>query len=347
MTLLLFYLFVALLVSFLCSVLEAVLLSSSPTFIEMKINEQKKYANKFKSFKIDIDKPISAILSINTIAHTVGAAGVGAQAIKVFGEEHFAVISAILTFLILFFSEIIPKTIGAVYWKNLLPFSTFSIQLMIYITYPLVYLSNFISYFFSGGKHSTSISREELSAINMLGAKEGIIDEHESKIIHNLFRLKSIRIKEIMTPRTVFFAAEENENILDFFKENSKMQFSRIPIYSETIDNITGYVLKTSILENIANSKTDLTLKEIKREALFTPENLSIPRLFEKLIQHKEHIAIIIDEYGGVEGLISMEDIIETILGLEITDESDKLVDLQQYARDKAKSKINKMNMKH
>jgi CBS domain containing-hemolysin-like protein len=343
MALLLFYLTLALLVSFLCSIVEAVILSVSAPFIKMKEMEGKASAKYLKNLKNKIDRPLAAILTINTVAHTIGAAGVGVQAVAVFGEVYFGVISAILTILILFFSEIIPKTIGAMFWRKLALPSAIVIKGMIYISYPLVVISEFITKIISKNKKPQTVSREEVVALAHLGTKEGVLKESESKIISNLIKLKTINLRAIMTPRTVVVSAPEEISLNEFIKQKKYLQYSRIPVYSGNIDNVTGYILNSDVLEKLADDKIKQKLKDLKRPILIFYENFSIPKLFEELLLKKEHIALIIDEYGGMQGLATMEDIIETMLGLEIMDEKDIEVDMQELA--KKKWKIRKKNL--
>lgn len=346
MGMLLFYLILALGISFLCSILEAVLLSVNFSFIYLKEQEGSQAAKTLKNLKNKIDRPLAAILTLNTIAHTVGAAGVGAEAIKVFGSAYFGIISAVLTILILVFSEIIPKTIGARYWRKLsLPTARF-IQLLIVITYPLVLLTEFITHAISKNKPEQSVSREEVAMLASLGLDEGIFKETESKIIINLIRLRDIKVKDIMTPRTVMLAAPETMTLAEFFGQESFFQFSRIPVYQESVDKITGYVLKQDVMEKLASGATEDLLKDQKREIVVSYENVSVPVLFEKLLFKKEHISLIINEYGGTEGLVTMEDVIETILGLEITDETDIQTDMQQLARDRWARRTKDINIK-
>ncbi|RMF57886.1 MAG: DUF21 domain-containing protein, partial [Calditrichaeota bacterium] len=335
MVLLFFYLALALVVSFLCSIVEAVILSVSAPFIKMKEAEGKTAVKHLKNLKNNIDRPLSAILSINTVAHTVGAAGVGAQAVAVFGEIYFGVISAILTILILFFSEIIPKTIGAIYWRKLALPSAIVIIGMIYISYPLVIISEFITKVISKNKKSETVTREEVVALVHLSKKDGVLKESESKIIDNLIKLNSLSVRDIVTPRTVVVSAPEETSLDDFIKRKEYLQFSRIPVYSGNIDNVTGYVLKSDVLEKLAKGKRNQKLKDLKRPILIFFEGLSIPRLLEELLLKKEHIALVIDEYGGMQGLVTMEDIIEAILGLEIMDEKDVVVNMQKLAKKK------------
>jgi len=343
MALLFFYLALALVVSFVCSIAEAVILSVSAPFIKMKEMEGKASAKYLKNLKSKIDRPLAAILTINTVAHTIGAAGVGAQAVAVFGEVYFGVISAILTILILFFSEIIPKTLGAVFWRKLALPSAIVIIGMIYISYPLVVISELITKIISKNKKPQTMSREEVVALAHLGKKEGVLKESESKVINNLIKLKTLNVRSIMTPRTVVVSASDEISLTDFIKKKEYLQYSRIPVYSGNIDNVTGYILNSDVLEKLAKGSRNLKLKDLKRPIMFFFEDFSIPKLFEELLLKKEHIALIVNEYGGMQGLATMEDIIETILGLEIMDEKDIEVNMQELA--KKKWKIRKKNL--
>ncbi len=347
MLLLSLYLALALVVSFLCSIVEAVILSVSVPFIKMKELKGKTSAKYLKNLKSNIDRPLSAILTINTVAHTVGAAGVGAQAVAVFGEVYFGVISAVLTILILFFSEIIPKTIGATFWRKLALPSTFVIIGMVYLSYPLVIISEYITRIISKNKKVQTVSREEIVALIQLGRKDGVLKESESKIIDNLIKLKTLNIRDIMTPRTVVVSAPEDISLGHFIRQKEFLQYSRIPVYSEDIDHVTGYILKTDVLEKLAKGGKDITLKDLKRSIMIFYESASIPKLFEELLLRKEHIALIIDEYGGMQGLATMEDIIETILGLEIMDEKDIEVDMQELAKKKWEIRKKHLNIEN
>ncbi len=345
MAVLIAYLFLALFVSFLCSIMESVLLSTPQSFLIVKQQNGNTWAKAFINLKINIDKPLSAILSLNTVAHTIGAAGVGAQAVKVFGEAYFGVASAILTILILVFTEIIPKTIGARYWRNLTMVSYYTIKSMIIITYPLVMMSALITRIISSNKKEKTTSREEIAAMASIGTDEGLFTEKENKIIQNILRLKNVKVAEIMTPRVVVALADETLPLQDFLKNKDYLMFSRIPVYSGNDENITGYVFRQIVFENLAEDKHNLTLKDIKREILIVPDSMALFSLWEKLLEKKEHIAVIVDEYGGLEGIVTMEDIIETMLGLEIVDEKDTITDMQKYARERWKTRKAKYNL--
>ncbi len=333
MILLIFYLFLALFVSFLCSIMESVLLSTTVSFLNVKKEDGHKSASLFIRLKNNIEKPLSAILSLNTVAHTIGAAGVGAQATKIFGDMYFGIISAILTLLILVFSEIIPKTIGARYWRRLALVSGMIINIMVIITFPLVIMTKYITKLFSGNIDNLPMSREEISAMANLGKEEGILEEKENKIIQNLVRLKTVKVLEIMTPRIVVIRADENMSLEEFLIKKEFLHYSRIPVYSKSNENITGYVFRQTVFEKLAEEKTSLKLRDISRKIVVSHEFQTLMSLWEILLEQKEHIALIVDEYGGMAGIVTMEDIIETLLGFEIVDERDKIIDMQQYAR--------------
>lgn len=339
------YLLLALVVSFVCSIMEAVLLSTPHSFLIVKHDKGHVWAKLFIDLKTNIDKPLSAILSLNTVAHTVGAAGVGAQAVKVFGDAYFGWVSAILTILILVFTEIIPKTIGARYWKNLTKVSYYTIKSMIFITYPLVVLSSVITKVFSKQKNEQTTSREEIAALTSIGVDEGLFSDKENRIIQNILRLKNIKVTEIMTPRVVVAVADENLSLQDFLKNKDYLKYSRIPIFSGNDENITGYVFRQKVFENLAEDKHTLTLKDIKRDIIIVPDNIVLFSLWEKLLEKKEHIALIVDEYGGLDGIVTMEDIIETLLGLEIVDEKDTITDMQAFARERWETRQAKYNL--
>ena len=344
MELVILYLLLALSVSFLCSVLEAVLLSTPVSFITMKEQEGAKNAPLMKRLKQDIDKPISAILSLNTIAHTVGSAGVGAEAVKVFGEVYFGVISAVLTILILVLSEIIPKTIGSYYWRQLAMPSATIIRGMIFICYPLVWLSEWITKLVASKKQPLSVSREEVSAMVSVGTQEGVFDNSESQMIQSLFKLSSKTLYEIMTPRTVAITASANMKLKEFYANQMHRIYSRIPVYDDDPNFITGFVLKQTVLEELAEDKFDMRLKDIRRPILSFNEDRLVNEVWEEMLLKKEHIAQVQDEYGCFLGIITMEDIIETIIGREIVDESDTIVDMQAYAREKWQKELKHKN---
>jgi CBS domain containing-hemolysin-like protein len=326
-------------VSFLCSVAESVLLSTPVSFLNVKLDEGKKSAGIMIKMKESIEGPLSAILSLNTIAHTVGAAGIGVQTAILFENLSFGIISAALTLLILIFSEIIPKTIGAMYWRNLALISGKVIKVMIIITWPFVIMAGFITRIFSRSKEEASINRDELSAMAKIGHEEGVFSEKESMIITNLIRLKTVRVTDIMTPRVVVTIADENMTISEFLQQKEFLHYSRIPVYDESRDNITGFVLRQEVFEYIDDNPGVKMLKDVKRNMVIVPETKTVLDLWNTMLNSKTHIALVVDEYGGMDGIVTMEDIFETLLGLEIVDERDKVVDMQVLARERWKAK--------
>lgn len=353
MSALIFWATISIFFSFLCSILEAVLLSVTPTFINVKKQEGKDYAATLEELKKDVDKPLIAILTLNTIAHTVGAMMVGIEAEKlpfkweILGVNTVGIISAIMTFLILVASEIIPKTIGATYWKGLANFASKALTIMIF---PLKWTG--ILWFLQlttkliGGKgHGSILSRESFMAMTDIAHEEGVFQENESKIIKNLLTFKEIFAKDVMTPRTVMKTEAETTTVENFFKRNLNLRFSRIPVFSDDPDNITGLVLKDEVFREMALDNTSKKLSDLKRDIIVVNRNLPIPTLFEKLVESRNHMALVVDEYGSVSGLVTMEDVIETLLGLEIMDESDNVSDLQHLARKSWEARAKKLGI--
>ncbi|RDV11983.1 DUF21 domain-containing protein [Pontibacter diazotrophicus] len=334
MGLLLLYLFIALLFSFLCSVLEAVLLSITPSYISIASQEDPALGKDLEKFKDNVDRPLAAILTLNTFAHTIGAAGVGAQAQVLWGDAYLSVTSAVLTIIILIFSEIIPKTIGANHWRQLAPFTVRTLKVMIYSPlYPIIILSQFITKRLKNEKNRSVLSRADFTAMAEIGIKEGIFKKGESQIIRNILRFNKIMVRHVMTPRTVVVSAREDMSIIEFFRSFPDLRFSRIPIYRESLDDVSGYVLKDEVMYKLIQNEGDKPLKSIARKIQVVPEHMPIPTLFNRLMEHQDQVALVVDEYGGTAGLISIEDIIETLLGMEIIDEMDQIADLQKWAR--------------
>ena len=364
MTLLIIYATISIFFSFLCSILEAVLLSITPTFINLKKSEGESFANELEILKKDVDKPLIAILTINTIAHTVGAILVGVQAKVAYAEMYgtttrevfgiqftedimVGVVSTIMTILILVASEIIPKTIGATYWKQLSNFTSKALKVMIFpLKYTgILWLLQLTTKLIGGKGHGSILSREGFLVMTEMAEKDGVFQKNESKVIRNLLGFKEIKVNDVMTPRTVLETADESKTIQSFYDEHKNLRFSRIPVFKENPDEITGYFLKDNLLEAIIDGKGNENLASIKRDILITNRDLSIPDLFDKLIKEKEHIALVVDEYGSVSGIVSQEDVIETLLGLEIMDESDNVADLQKLARKSWEARAKKMGV--
>jgi len=335
MGLLILFFLISIVFSFLCSIWEAVLLSITPAEVEIRFQKGTKLGNQLKKFKENIDQPLAAILTLNTSAHTIGAIGVGATAAKLFGNTIWATVvtPVVMTIAILILSEIITKTLGANNWKKLIPFTITSLNFIIKILYPFVWLSQSITKGLKNDEEKSVLSRADFSAMTDIGDKEGLFKHGESRIIRNLLSFNTILAKDIMTPRTVAKVAQKNQTIREFFDENKDLRFSRIPIYKETKDDIDGFFLKDDLLTNIINGNGDSQLKEIAREIHIVNEQIPVPNLFNHLMENREHIALVVDEFGGMAGIVTMEDVIETLLGLEIMDEFDTIEDMQIYAR--------------
>jgi CBS domain containing-hemolysin-like protein len=325
--------------------MEAVLLSTPLSYLKSRLENGDSSAETMLKHKEDIDKPLSAILSLNTVAHTVGAAGVGAQATIVFGEAYFGLVSAVLTLLILVITEIIPKTLGANYSKELVGISAKIITGMIFITYPLVLGSSFLTKLLSRKESELTTSREEVSALASIGTEEGIFAENENKIIQNLIKLKNIKIWEIMTPRVVVVTADEEMTFQEFLENKEFLHFSRIPVYQTNKDNITGYIFRALVFEKLAEDQFDLKLKDIKRDILIFPKRTTLLSAWDQMLAKREHISLVIDEYGGMDGITTLEDIIESLLGFEIIDEKDQIDDMQKYALERWNEKQKKYDL--
>ena len=337
MGLLLFYLILSLSLSSLCSVLEAVLLACTPSFATLKEEEGSKTATRLKHYKADIDRPISAILSLNTIAHTVGAAGVGAQAAELWGSDAVGVASAVMTLLILVISEIIPKVVGATYWRELAMGATRIIRVLIVITYPLVLLSELITRLFASNQSALSVSREDVQAMVNVGVEEGVFKAKENKAIQSFLKLGEMKAEQIMTPATVVATANETMTLQEFYEYGDERlhAYSRIPIYDVEEEYIKGYVLKAEVLEALSDDQFSMTLSQLIRPILAFRDDEPVSNIWEKMLAKKEHISVILDEYGSMRGIVTLEDVIETMLGVEIVDENDEAVDMQDVAREK------------
>lgn len=341
------YVLLALIFSFLCSVAEAVLLSVTPSFIEGLKEKRPKRAALLKRLKQDkVDQALAAILTLNTIAHTVGAIGAGAKATVVFGSYWFGLFSAGMTFLILFLSEIVPKTIGAIYWSKLTGPTAFFVHMLIVVLYPVVWISEKLTRIIARTKNLHPFSREEFIAMARVGELTGDIQKTESRIIRNLFRFESIKIADIMTPRTVISALPEDTSVTNALNLVTQSPFSRLPIYRKHLDDITGFVLKDDVLVFNAKGQGDTKLKSLKRNMLAVPETISLPTLFEHLLKDRQHIAIVVDEHGGTEGLVTLEDLIETLMGMEIMDETDNVADMRSLARKKWVERVKALGIK-
>jgi len=332
MTLLLAYFFLALVLSFLCSLLEAVLLSTPSSYASILSKQNVQDGARLERFKENINRPLAAILTLNTFAHTLGAAGVGAQTLELYGEGSVALASGILTLLILIFSEIIPKTIGSVYWRSLIGTTTMIIEVLIFFTYPLVLLAEFISNF---GNGEATVTREEVIAMAEMGEDEGVLEEQETDIIENTLKLKDVKAKDIMTPRSVIFALNSNLTVGQVLEEHDTLDFTRIPIYSTDLDAIDGMVNRYEIINRKADDQFSTRMHEISQEVPIVNENDSIDKVLGLFIKNRDHMALVNNDSKVLTGLITLEDAIETILGQEIVDEHDSVVDMRDLAESK------------
>ena len=318
-----------------CSMLESVILSVTHSHIGTLIKSNPGAGKALQKLKDDINRPLAAILTINTIANTVGAAGVGAQTLQIFGSETVALVSIALTFCILIFSEIIPKTLGANYWKQLLIPSAFFIRFLMVLTFPFVWLSMALSSRIEPNEDDQKrVSREEIAVMAEMGEDEGSLDEQESDIIENLFQLKNTPVKEILTPRSVIFALEDIQTVGKVMDLDGGINFSRIPVFSQNIDNIIGIVFKDTLLETMADDFFEKTMAEISTPVDSVFENESVESILNRFISKRDHLFIVKDEFGGTTGIVTLEDCIETLLGVEIMDESDKVADMRKLAKD-------------
>lgn len=340
LSLLLVYFLLAIGFSFLCSLWEAALLSITPAYAQIKFQEGAAIGRQLKSFKDNIDRPLAAILTLNTVAHTVGAIGVGQQATQLWAETSPLITGVVvpvgLTLAILILSEIIPKTLGANYWRELAPFTVYSLRVVITVLLPLVWLSQQLTSVLRKDKTRSVFSRRDFLMLAEIGEREGVIEKNESAFIANLLRFKSIRARDVMTPRTVVKAASMDMSLAAFHEREGSSVFSRIPIHEEgSKDKIVGFILKDDVLVELVNDHGDKLLKELRREILTIHESCPLPDIFSRFLEKQEHIALVVDEYGGTAGIVTMEDVIETLIGVEIVDEMDNVDDMQKLARER------------
>jgi CBS domain containing-hemolysin-like protein len=328
------YILLALVFSFLCSVAEAVLLSITPSYIAGLQDKNSKLAALLKQLKQDnVDQSLAAILTLNTIAHTVGAIGSGSKATVVFGSAWFGLFSAVMTLMILFLSEIIPKTIGAVYWRTLAGFTARFVRTLIWVLYPLIRLSEALTRLIARGKAVHVFSREEFVAMAGIGESAGKIDPRESRIIRNLFRLSSLTVSDIMTPRTVISSLPQDITVSEALDAKPSVTFSRLPLYEKDLDHVTGFILRDDLLHSKALDGDDFKLQTLRRDIKTVSDTMPLSDLLEFLLDQRQQIALVIDEYGGTNGLVTIEDVVETLLGMEIVDEMDRVEDMRALAR--------------
>ncbi|KYJ87748.1 hemolysin family protein [Sulfurovum riftiae] len=344
MDLLVLYFLAAVIISFICSVLESVLLSVNMPYISVLEKERPPVGKLLKSHKQHIHKSIASILILNTIANTLGAAAVGAQAERVFGTGAVFYVSIVLTFAILFFAEIIPKTIGATYWKQLAPFAAYVIRFFIWITYPIILMTLFVTNRIKKGDEGHSLTKEELLESALLSEDEGVLDEQESDIIENILKLDDIKVHDILTPRSVVFALEGNRTIDDIVRNEADIfKYSRIPVYDESIENVTGMIMTKQLFAQALKDNT-IKLKEIQKDIYRINEQVPVSWALDLFIEKKEHMFLVLDKYDQVEGIVTLEDCVETILGVEIVDESDAHVDMRELAKLKMRLQRRRQN---
>jgi len=333
-------------VSFLCSVLESVLLSINMSYVAVLEKERPSVGKLLRNQKENISKSIASVLILNTIANTLGAAAVGAQASKIFGNDAVVYVSVILTFAILFLSEIIPKTIGAIYWKTLAPLTAQFIRIFIWITYPIILTTLFVTNKISKGKDDVnSLTKEELLESMLQSEDEGVIDEQESDVIENILNLDNIKVREILTPRSVVFALDENMSVKEALEQEEIFKFSRFPVYHGSIEEVTGIVLTKDILRQ-ALKDDSVDVGSLKEDMFVINENIPVSKALDLFILKKYHMFLVTDSYDQTEGIITLEDCVETILGVEIVDESDTIEDMRELAKRKMKLKRKKRKEK-
>ena len=332
--------------SFLCSIAEAVLLSVTPSYIESMRDKRPRRAQLLRKLKIEnVDRSLAAILTLNTIAHTVGAILSGAKATLVFGSAWFGLFSAVMTLFILFLSEIVPKTLGAVYWQRLVAPPALFVKYLIILLYPIVLISERLTKVVAHGHKGHVFSRDELISMARIGEDSGQIPGSESRILKNLFRLSTLTAQDIMTPRTVIASFPEEETLESALKLVKERPFSRLPVYREDKDAISGFVLRDDVLLENAQGKAAQTLKDIRRDMLTVQDSLPLTELFDVFLQKRQHIAIVLDEYGGTKGLVTLEDLVETLIGIEIVDETDDVIDMRALARKQWQSRAKSMGV--
>jgi len=339
MTLLVTYLAIAIGISFLCSVLEAVLLSITPSYIEKTLVDRPRAGRLLTTVKERLDESLSSILILNTFAHTMGAAGVGSQAIRIYGEKWETLIAVLLTLAILYFSEIIPKTLGATYWRKLAIPAAFMIKWLVRLVYPLVWLSTRLTKLFSKNR-SNEITREEIIALASLGHKDGTLFQQENEYLSNILRLREIRTEQILTPRTVVHMFDESISVTEALNDHRTREFTRIPIYRDTPDNITGKIIKHDLFEAERNGNGAAPIRDYAKKIYRVSEKLPVQKLLDLFIKQRAHLFLVEDEFGQTAGIVTLEDVIETLLGREIVDESDTIEDMQELARKKYRERL-------
>ena len=338
LSLLIVFFVLAIVFSFLCSLWEAVLLSITPTYARIQQKNGSAIGQYLQDFKENIDKPLAAILTLNTIAHTVGAIGVGEQAAAIWSESNPLItrllVPAVMTLAVLILSEIVPKTIGALHWQRLAKFTVYSLRFLMFVLAPLVWMGQLVTRSLKSDSDQPVLTRNDFLAMAELGAQEGVFEPGESRMLGSMLKFQSIEVSDVMTPRTVVTATTEEQTIAAYYHEQTSKHFSRIPTFSEgNKDSITGYIMKVDVIEALLDGRGDELLSNLVRDIVAVSESHAITDLFKILTERKEHIAVVLDEFGGMDGIITMEDIIETLLGMEIVDETDTDIDMRVLAQ--------------
>ena len=350
LSLLIIFFLIALLFSFLCSLWEAVLLSITPSYAQIKLKEGTSVGNQLQTFKQNIDQPLAAILTLNTIAHTVGALGVGSQAAQIWADSNPIItgfiVPAGMTMAILVFSELIPKTLGANYWKELCNFTVKSLVVLIKVLYPLVWFSQLLTKMLKKDKVQAVFTRSDFLAMTELGEQEGVFEQAESHLLNNLLQFNTVQASDVMTPRTVVVKVDESKTIAEFYEANKNLRLSRIPVYEKGHqDHIQGFILTNELLQKMLANEGDQLVSSIQRPISLIKEAYPIPDLFNDFLEKREHIAVVVDEFGGMAGIVTMEDVIETMLGREIIDEMDNTEDMRELARLRWKKRAAKIGL--
>lgn len=334
MFLLIFFASTAIGISFLCSVMEAALLSITPSYIAQLEEKSPKWYKKVAALKQNIDTPLAAILTLNTIAHTVGAAGVGAQVAAMYGQAYLGLASGVMTLAILVLSEILPKTIGAKYWKKLVPAMCITLKIMVVILKPFLYISDFIMGIFGDNEDASTI-KEEIKALAKMGRDEKVIDDNKYRVISNIINLQEVKTKDVMTPRTVVHTVRPKMTIKEFDEFLKSSPFSRFPIVDEQEQNYLGYIHKSSSYK----ADDSDTVEKFARPMRSFSTDARLEAVLSSMLDDHNHMALVIDQFSNWAGIITLEDIIETILGKEIVDETDQVADMRLYAKLKWKKK--------
>ncbi len=340
MVLLLTYMFLAIGISFICSIMEAVLLSITPSYTASLKKTKPQLSDRIQKLKEKVDQPLAAILTLNTVAHTAGAAGVGAQAAAVFGDAAIGIASAVMTLLVLVLSEIIPKTLGANYWRALAPLVTTCLLILVKVLKPFIWLSDIITKMLGSKADESHYIRDEIEAMADLGHEAGALQQEESQIISSLLKFRSMKLDALLTPRTVLFKVHKDMTVDEYLSEHGSVSFSRVLIFDKDGDDIIGFVHKNDIMLAHHRLGQDYRIGKLAQPLYTVPETLHVPSLFQTLLEKRIHICLVVDEYGDIQGIVTLEDMIETLMGMEIVDEREQTLDMQVMAKEKWQARM-------